>query len=235
MERAFLYGDLLFETILATPAGIPYISHHFRRLEKSAAILKMDLCGLNEEKFHQELTQVLNQFKVKNSNCSHFRIRFVLNRKSGGFYLPDSNQSSYFIEIFRFEPKPNEKVLRLGIYTEQQKAPGVLANLKTGNALVYVMASLWAKENKLDDALIVNTENQIIEASSSNIFWKQNGQWFTPPLSSGCVAGIGRELFLNQNKVTEKACYANDLFNAEDGILTNALTAPRRFKLIALN
>jgi len=235
MERAFLYGDLLFETILATPAGIPYISQHFRRLEKSAAILKMDLCGLNEEKFHQELTQILNQFTKENTDCSQFRIRFVLNRKSGGFYLPDSNQSSYFIEVFRFEPKPLEKVLRLGIYPHQQKAPGVLANLKTGNALIYVMASLWAEENNLDDALILNTENHVIEASSSNIFWKQNGQWFTPPLSSGCVAGIGRELFMEQNEVIEMACFANDLLNAEERILTNALNTPKNFKLIALN
>jgi branched-chain amino acid aminotransferase len=232
MERAFLYGDLLFETILFCNGQAPHIARHYRRLAHSASILKMDLCGLNEEKFNTEIYTAVQEFQSKNANSNTLRIRFVLFRQSEGFYLPNSNATSFNISIFRFEPKTPVEPIKMGIYEEQRKAPGILANLKTGNALVYVMASLWAKENAYNDALILNTNGEIIEATSSNIFWQKNGAWFSPPLAAGCVAGIGRQLFMEQHPVTEKTCTAQDLYTADTCLLTNALTPQTPFKLV---
>jgi branched-subunit amino acid aminotransferase/4-amino-4-deoxychorismate lyase len=93
------------------------------------------------------------------------------------------------------------------------------------------MASIWAKENNLDDALILNTNNEIIEASSSNIFWLKNGIWYTPPLSSGCVNGIGRALFMQENPCLETTGTLSDLQSAEKCVLTNALQKPRPFSV----
>jgi branched-chain amino acid aminotransferase len=112
---------------------------------------------------------------------------------------------------------------------EQTKAPGVLANLKSGNALIYVMASIFAKEQGWEEALILNTNGHIIESTTSNIFWQANQQWFTPPLSDGCIAGIGREVFMERHSVIEKSCTHIDLQNAEQCILTNALWLERKF------
>jgi branched-chain amino acid aminotransferase len=229
MERAFLYGDLLFETMLFSEGKIAHIHRHYKRLAHSATLLKMELCGLNEEKFNTEIERAGQEFQSKNPDSSTLRIRFALFRQSEGFYLPSTNATHFNISIFRFEPKAPIQPLKLGLYTEQCKAPGPLANLKTGNALVYVMAALWAKENNLDDALILNTNGEIIEATASNIFWLKNGAWFSPPLASGCVAGIGRDLFMAQNKVTERACFIGDLQGADACILTNALYLVRHF------
>jgi branched-chain amino acid aminotransferase len=234
MERAFLYGDLIFETMLATGGSIPLMSLHYSRLVHSAKILKIDLCGLNEEKFNTELLTALHNFNQNHSNNENYRVRFVLFRKSNGTYLPESNDSGFNIEVSRFEPKNNAEILQLGIYTEQQKAAGGLANIKSGNALIYVMASIWAKENNLDGALIRNTNGQIIESNHSNIFWRKNNTWFTPPLADGCVAGIGREIFMLNQKVQEQSCYGQDLLNADECIITNALNPKRGFNLKTL-
>jgi branched-chain amino acid aminotransferase len=231
MERAFLYGDLLFETILFSNGHAPHIARHYSRLAHSANILKMDLCGLNEEKFNKEIYQAVQEFQSKNANSSTLRIRFVLFRQTEGFYLPISNSTNFHIIIFRFEPKTPIQPIKMGIYKEQHKAPGILANLKTGNALIYVMAAIWAKENGYDDALILNTNGEIIEATSSNIFWQKNGLWFSPPIASGCVAGIGRQLFMAQYPVTEKPCTPQDLAQADNCLLTNALTPQTPFTL----
>jgi branched-chain amino acid aminotransferase len=231
MERAFLYGDLLFETILVQNDTIPHLALHYKRLSESAALLKMELCGLNEEKFYQEILHHAALFRMQEPSVQLLRARFVLYRDSEGFYLPNSNRSKYQISIFRFEPKPILQPLQLGVYKEQSKAPGPFSNLKTGNALVYVMASIWAKENNLDDALILNTNHEIIEASSSNIFWLKNGIWHTPPLSSGCVDGIGRTIFLQENPCIETTCTLQDLQSAEKCVLTNALQKPRPFSV----
>ncbi|MCE2741525.1 MAG: aminotransferase class IV [Sphingobacteriales bacterium] len=231
MERAFLYGDLLFETLLVQADTIPHLALHYKRLSESANLLKMELCGLNEEKFYQEIRHQAALFRSQHPNTQTLRARFVLYRESEGFYLPNSKRSKYQISLFRFEPKPIIQPLHLGIYREQAKAPGPLSNLKTGNALVYVMASIWAKENNLDDALILNTNHEIIEASSSNIFWLKNGMWHTPPLSSGCVNGIGRSLFMQENICVETTCTLQDLQSAEQCVLTNALQKPRPFSV----
>lgn len=232
MERAFLYGDLLFETILFSNGHAPHIAHHYSRLAHSANILKMDLCGLNEEKFNTEIYAAVQEFQSKNPNSNTLRIRFVLFRQTEGFYLPHSNSTNFQISIFQFEPKTPMQPIKMGIYEEQRKAPGILANLKTGNALIYVMAAIWTKENGYDDALILNTNSEIIEATSSNIFWQKNGAWFSPPLAAGCVAGIGRQLFMAQHPVTEKTCTAQDLAQADTCLLTNALTPQTPFKLV---
>jgi len=44
MERAFIYGDLLFETMLVEHGRIPHLARHYKRLVVSAALLKIDLC-----------------------------------------------------------------------------------------------------------------------------------------------------------------------------------------------
>jgi len=231
MERAFLYGDLLFETLLVQADTIPHLALHYKRLSESAALLKIELCGLNEEKFCQEILQHAALFRIQHPNTQTLRARFVLYRDSEGFYLPNSNQGKYHISLFRFEPNPILQPIKVGVYKEQSKAPGPLANLKSGNALIYVMASIWAKENKFDDALILNTNHEIIEASSSNIFWLKNGLWHTPPLSSGCVNGIGRTLFMQKKPCQETPCTLQDLQSAEKCLLTNALHEPREFRV----
>lgn len=232
MERAFLYGDLLFETMRVEYGRIPHIARHFRRLEQSAQTLKIDLCGLNEEKFNTYCEQKIADFEAQNPNSTFLRLRAVLYRDSQGTYLPLENKGKLQLQLSEITHLVQPEILRLGIYTQQQKAPGILANLKTGNALVYVMASIWAQENNLDGALILNTQNHIIESTHSNIFWRKANTWFTPPLADGCVAGIGRQLFMESHTVVEKSCLTQDLQNADECILSNALHAPRNFRVI---
>ncbi len=215
--------------MLAEGGSVALISQHFSRLANAAAVLKMDLCGLNEEKFNTQSLQALQNFNPTPKKGEKYRIRYTLYRASKGTYLPDSNQSNFNISISPFEPNNAIETHQLGIYPDQQKAPGKLSNIKSGNALIYVMASIWAKENNLDGALICNTNGYIIESDNSNIFWRKNGVWFSPPLTDGCIAGIGRELFMASHQVTEKSCTETDLLNADECILTNALYLKRSF------
>lgn len=225
-DRAYLYGDLLFETLLGEGENLPHGGLHFRRLERSASVLDMDLCGLNEEKFHTLIRDEIRRMGRQQA-AEFWRIRFVLQRESGGYYLPVSDSTRYFLDVRPFAFPPMANSLNLGVYRHQTKAPGSLSNLKSGNALLYVMASKFAKSKGYDDAIILNTLGEPIEATSSNFFWMENKSWFTPPLSSGCIAGIGREVFMQKNQVEEKNCSLDQLLNAEKIILTNALILER--------
>ena len=58
------------------------------------------------------------------------------------------------------------------------------------------MAAIWAKENKLNDALILNQHDRICDSTIANVFWVKDNKIFTPPLNEGCVAGVMRKKIL---------------------------------------
>jgi branched-chain amino acid aminotransferase len=121
--------------------------------------------------------------------------------------------------------------LNIGIYRENYKSRGPLSNIKSGNALIYVLASIWAKQHSLDDALLLNDLGNIIESTRANIFWTKDNICYTPPLSEGCIAGVMREEIMSKEMVIEKACKMGDLLNAESIFLTNALSNKKYISL----
>jgi branched-chain amino acid aminotransferase len=230
MERAGQYGDLLFETMLFENQTLRLAPLHYQRLTKGLQILKMPLPYLSFQEFLAISKASVDFGLNQDPDATRFRIRFSAKRDGSGFYLPISPKITYEAVAKPFNPASNQ-ILKVGIYLDQPKAPGKLANLKTGNALLYIMASLFAQENELNEALIVNTLGNIIESATGNIFWKKNGTWFTPPLSEGCIEGIGRQFFMQNHSVTEKPCQLIDLLEADKRLITNALYHQREFIL----
>lgn len=229
IERAFVYGDLLFESILVLNNKIQNQNKHYERLCRSATILKMQLPdSFTPVFFATEIAkQITGSALADKANC---RVRFILYRNGNGFYLPDSNKVNHLVELFELSNNWREiaaKPKKTGVYIQQHKAKGPLANLKTGNALVYVMAKLWAQENNLDEALIINDEGNIVEAASSNIFWKKDNQIYTVPLSEGCIAGVARETYMEEQSnantpVIEQICTLQTLLQADEVFMSNA-------------
>jgi len=218
MERAFVYGDLLFESMLFEEGQIPYLAYHLARLKTAATVLKIEFPDdLNEQAISFEVQQ-----KVQNANET-YRIRLVLYRDATGFYLPNQHKSKWVVEAFPFTAKSVQIPIKMGVYTDIKKPFNALSSFKTGNALLYVLAAIWAKENGFDDAFILNESGRICEATSSNVFWFDGSTWFTPPLTEACVAGIGRRVFMENECVIEKPCHIQDLLAAQKIVLSNAL------------
>jgi branched-chain amino acid aminotransferase len=97
------------------------------------------------------------------------------------------------------------------------------------------MAAIYAKENKLNDCLVLNVHDRVCDASIANIFWIKNDMVYTPPLSEGCVAGVIRKCLMEglqgtRLKVQERVCEINDLENADEVFLTNAIQGIRWVK-----
>ncbi len=230
MQRAFYYGDLLFESISIKNGEIMLAERHFSRLIKCAAILKYELdSDFNINEFVKQIKKAIQQSQIKEKqNC---RIRYTLHRTGDGFYLPLSNKSQYFIDVFEAKTNMSDGSLNIGIYKENYKSRGPLSNIKSGNALIYVLASIWAKQHSLDDALLLNDLGNIIESTRANLFWTKDNVCYTPPLSEGCIAGVMREEIMSKEMVIEKACKMEDLLNAESIFLTNALSNKKYISL----
>ena len=129
----------------------------------------------------------------------------------------------------------NENGFIIEIFSDAVKSCDKFSNLKSSNYLSYIMTAKFARENKLNDALILNQYNRICEASIANIFWIKNQTVFTPPLSEGCVSGVLRKYFLMKLPdagimVQEKIILQDELKNADEIFLTNAVYGMRWIK-----
>lgn len=230
-NRAFCYGDALFETIHANGTRLQFFSEHYGRLSEGMKTLRMDQTIPGKDILEGDLVRLLN----KNHLYKGVRIRLSVFRNTGGFYSPQDNSVSYMAETIPLEHDHytlNSKGLKTEIYKRLTKQADMLSNLKTANSILYIHAGIFKTEHKLDDCFIINTKGRLIEAISSNLFIVKDRTLYTPPLDEGCVAGIMRGQILRiavtegidcmETPITEE-----DLISADECFLTNAVSGIR--------
>ena len=228
-NRAHLYGDGIFESIRIINGKPINLANHINRMMEGAKKLKMRVPSFYDLAFFEEKINEL----IEKSGISHGgKCRISLDRSTGGTYLPESNEVEFLIEVLPLDNYGfvlNKKGKEVDIFTEYKKQNDSLANYKTKNGLIYVLAAIAAKEKDLDDYLITNTTNGIIEATSSNLFVVSNGVLYTPGLEEGCLAGTMRMQVINlalKNgiKVYECNILPQNLLVADEIFLTNAIS-----------
>lgn len=80
----------------------------------------------------------------------------------------------------------------------------MLSTLKTNNKIVNVTASVFAKENDLQNCILLNNEKNVVEAINGNIFLLFGNKLITPPVSDGCLNGIMRKQIINLAKILKE-------------------------------
>ena len=227
-SRAFLYGDGLFESIKIINGKAINLENHYARLLAGSELLKLRIPSFYSIDFFQEK---IDELAKKASITNGGRVRLSIDRTSGGTYKPISNDATYLIEIEESNSncfELNTKGLEIDLFINMRKQACKLANYKTKNGLLYIMASLEADERGLDDVLISNDKGIIIESTSSNLFVVSNGVLYTPSLEDGCLAGTMRMQIINlalenQMKVYECSIMPQNLLVADEVFLTNAI------------
>jgi branched-chain amino acid aminotransferase len=227
-NRGLRYGDGIFETMKLLDGELQMPDEHFARLWKGMATLGFDIPRhFTPEKLTAE-TQALAK---KNGHQKAARIRLQLTRGDGGLYDVSSHSPNYIIQTWAL-PAGNDALnsngLVLGIYEDARKSCDILSNLKHNNYLPYVMAALYAKKQKWNDALLLNTSGRICDSTIANIFLVKKGEFFTPALSEGCVAGVMRGHLVQHLKkagfnIQETHIAKDDIQEAEEVFLTNSI------------
>ncbi len=227
-NRAFRYGDALFESMRMIHGRIPFLSEHLVRLQKGMKILELLPCDCLQKKNLEAL--ILNLCE-KNEIKSSARIRITVFRKEGGLYTPEDNGFDYIIESEKIENDEFElkqKGLIIGISQKYRRNYSPLSEIKSTNALINVLAAKEAEKQKLDDLLLMNDNGAIAEALSSNLFIIKDKQIFTPPLSDGAMDGVMRRQVSRLAKnvglqLRVQSLYPRDLEEADEIFLTNAV------------
>jgi branched-chain amino acid aminotransferase len=232
-NRSLRYGDGLFETMKMVKGHIINKEFHFERLFNGLSLLQFEI----PETFNTSyLENKIKEVAVKNKH-SNARIRLMLFRGNGGIFDPENLLPNYIIETSPLPGKNqlNENGLVVDVFPGAKKSCDLFSNLKSNNYLPYVMAGLFAKKNKLDDSIVLNSFERICDSAIANIFIIKDNNIYTPPLTEGCVAGTMRRWMLERfdlkkYPVTEKNLSINDLLNADEFFLTNATSHLRWVK-----
>ena len=227
-NRGLRFGDGLFETIKSINGQLQFVDEHFARLWKGMQVLQFNIPKhFTPEILEDEITGLLN----KNGHLKISRVRITVFRGDGGLYDAINHTPNYLIQTWQLPDEAgtwNSNGLVLGIYNEVKKSCDILSNLKHNNFLPYVMAALFAKKQKWNDAIILNAEGRLCDTTIANIFLIKDEVIYTPKLTEGCVAGVMRKNIINKliaanYKVLEAALTADDLLAVDEVFLTNSI------------
>ncbi len=227
-NRGLRYGDGLFETMKYANGKLVLADEHFARLWKGMALLQFEVPKhFTPQKLEEEILQLLN----KNGHEKNARVRLTILRGDGGLYDAVNHFPNYSIQSWPLPEdngKWNSNGLVIGIYEDAKKSCDRFCNIKHNNYLPYVMGALYAKQQKWNDAVILNTEGNICDTTIANLFFIKEEIIYTPALSEGCVAGILRKVLINTLKqegytVIEKNITEEELLAADEVFLTNSI------------
>ncbi|MGB0886570.1 MAG: aminotransferase class IV [Vicingaceae bacterium] len=230
-NRAFKYGDALFETIRIKNGKPIYIEDHFKRLKQGMQMLKFHTGSLSFSDLKGQIVKLIEKNQIKKGG----KVRLTVFRTGEGLYAPENAGKSYVIEAERIDYNDfvlNEKGLSVDIYNDLKRNRNFLSKIKTTNNIPHVLAGIYKNENKLDDCLVLNDQGRVAEALSSNIFLYKNNNLYTPSIDEGCMDGVMRKQVLKIAKemninVFEGMVNGSMLLQADELFLTNAVTGIR--------
>jgi branched-chain amino acid aminotransferase len=229
LDRGFLFGDQVFEVLVAFGPKILDVEAHLTRLRRSAEILNMSIPWSDAE-LSFELQALVDQLGLPKA-----ALRLCVTRGEGLGVKPPA------------APKPNRIVYA---YAPSAERPGLyqegmtLKRLSLGytdrhdtakagaNYLRSIMALDQAGRAGFDDVLWTNADGEITEASTANIFLLErqgdNVAFVTPPINSGILAGITRATMIKllgmaKIPVREELVYADELARFDEAFVCSTV------------
>ena len=146
-NRSFRYGDGFFETIKVYENKILFFSDHFIRISKGLELLKLNF----SRNFNKEYMELQIQKTLQDNKCRNCLLRISFYRCEGGKYTPVTNDMAFLIEIaeeIESSYPLNETGLKLGLFKDILKPISILSELKSCNALLFVLAGIFAKKRE---------------------------------------------------------------------------------------
>lgn len=193
-DRSFLYGDGVFETI-PVYTGKPFRwAQHLERLTRGADFLKIRLTFAPKE------LRVLANELIQRNQMPDAILRLTLSRGPGERgYSPTGADSP--LVVMSLHPRPvvdSQDPPQWRLKTSSYKLPASdpLSSFKTNNRIIQVLAQAEAEAADADDALMLNTNGEVAEASSANLFWIYHDTVYTTPTGRGALPGITRAVVL---------------------------------------
>ncbi len=229
-NRGLAYGDALFETIKSSYGKLLFWEDHYFRLMASMRIMRMEIPMNFTMEFLE--AQIQNTLKANELTNASSRVKLTVFRNEGGLYLPETNHISFIISVKPIENDfyvLQDHFYEVDLFKDYYVSPSLLSTLKTNNKALHVVGSIYAKENKLNNCLILNTEKQVIEALNGNVFLVKDNVIKTPPINNGCLKGVMRKQVIeiikssSEYELIEEPISPFELQKADELFITNVI------------
>ncbi|RMF17820.1 MAG: branched-chain amino acid aminotransferase [Alphaproteobacteria bacterium] len=196
MDRGFLYGDAVFET-MAVYEGRPFrLDRHLARLVEACRAVSISL-PCSADMMEQRILRTIEANRLENG-----LVRFSLTRGRSTRGLDTRGCSDPTFLVLCFPPKPPPASLRRGGATVEvsswRRIPSrcLPSGAKTANYLNNILAFREAAERGAQEALMLTLDDEVAEGTVSNFFFVRKGLLLTPPLDLGILPGITRLVVL---------------------------------------
>ena len=214
-DHGLVVGDGVFEALKVTHAGPFAVQRHLNRLSRSAAA--MGLPAPDHARIRAAIEQVL-----EGREFDHGRLRITY---TGGLG-PLSSSAAYGPPTLVVAAGPAELP---AAFTSIVTAPwtrnehGALSGVKSTSYAENVRTLAYATKRGATEAIFLNTEGNVCEGTGTNIFVVMDGTIVTPPLSSGPLAGITREVIMEWCEVEERDFTLTEAMSADEVFITSSL------------
>ena len=223
-DRGLRYGDGVFETIAVRDGQPEFWDRHLRRLYLGAERLKIEAPA--EATLVKEAARLL---KASRDGVLHIR----LTRGGGGAgYRPEPDpRPTRILELDAFpahsKDAPTQGV-RVRLAQMRLGQNPALAGIKHLNRLEQVLAAQEGTEPEIAEGLMLDQDGYLVEGTRTNVFFVSDGALVTPALTTAGVAGILREVVLEEAKrlkhtVEIRPVRLAEATRAQECFLTNSL------------
>ena len=215
-DHGITVGDGVFETLKVLGGEPLALTRHLHRLVRSCEVLGLQTPNLNV--LREAVAEVIRS-EPEASDLGRLRITCTGGAGPLASDRQDGSQTS-IIALRPMQPWPatTSAVVVPWVRNERSAVTGA----KTTSYAENVVALQWAHDRGYSEGLFVNTIGQISEGTGTNVFIVKGGDVLTPPLASGCLAGITRELLLEWGLATEAELSLEDLQAADEVFLTSS-------------
>ena len=215
-DRGFAYGDGLFETMHVYAGGVPWLDAHLARLVRDASRLRLPM---PPDAWLREQIQSLAEQAPR-----HAVLKLMLSRGPGGRgYKPPRDSHPTLVLALHPMPPPMPKMLNVRWCRTRAGIQPALAGMKHLNRLEQVLARAEWSTSSIDEGLMLDSADEVVGATSANVFALVFGLWITPPVNFHGVAGIMRDWVLANASAREAPLTRTMLEGADAVFLCNAV------------
>ncbi|HSK71021.1 MAG TPA: aminotransferase class IV [Pyrinomonadaceae bacterium] len=217
ISSAALYGKGIFTTI-AVYDKKPFLwEKHWRRLNENAEKTGIDLSEFAEGTVKDSLLEIIEKNEISNARA---RVTLFDEQASEIWLFETKRKTSILITTADFRKIENDFNLTVSPFRINSTSP--LAGVKSCNYLENLLALEETKKRGFGEAIRLNEKDEIVSASTANVFWIKNKEIFTPALETGCLAGTTRELLIENFAVRQVEAGLNEIIEADEIFLTSA-------------
>lgn len=221
-DRAAQFGDALFETMRTAHDGsLPLWHWHRVRLQEGFERLKFPPSALSD------VEMTLRQLNLGANRSGSVGLKLLVSRGSSrqGYGTSSCQRVNIRWTVFslpewRIRQQPQGLVV--GVNPIRVSRQPLLAGLKHANRLEQVLAR-EAFEPHWDESIVLDDQQQVIEATMSNVIWLEQDKALTPPVDQAGVNGVVRRWLMEQGVLEEADCDITRLTLADGVLLSNAI------------